>query len=186
MIAALPRAALLGAAAALLLAVLYSAYLGAVVGLLPLPLLAGVSGESAGRMTSAPPAVEPSFASVLEASTVVEGADGGRDIGVSAVAFNHFVAASGRAAPQLEWARARIDRTMITVEGELRGYLNVPFAGQATVLARDQALHLTLAVERFGILPLPGFLSTGREWSLEIPSSPLLRQLLGLTAGVVG
>ena len=177
------RAILFGFFAVAAAFLLYVAYLAAVVGILPASQLAGVSGESAGRLGGYEAAASPNFAAVLEASTVVENPGWGRDIGISAVAFNHFVAASGRAAPQLEWARARVARSGITVEGELRGHINVPFAGYATVLVQGQTLHLTLAVERFGILPLPGFLRAGRQWSVETPSSPLLRQILGVPAG---
>ncbi len=58
MIALMPRVLLSGAATVLLAALLYISYLAVVVGLLPLP--AGVSTESAGRLAGGPPAVEPS------------------------------------------------------------------------------------------------------------------------------
>lgn len=186
MIGLLARAVLLAVMAVVAAVLLYAAYLAAVVGILPLPQLAGVSAEGAGRLAGYEATADPEFADVLQASTVVEKPSGGRDIGVSAVAFNHFVAASGRAAPQLEWARARIDRSGIWVEGELRGHLNVPFAGRASVAAADRVLRLQLAVDRFGFLPLPGFLSSLRQWTVEVPASPYIVYLLGRPGASVG
>ena len=59
MITLMPRMLLLGAARVRLAALLYiSLYLAAVAGLLPLP--AGVSTETAGRLAGGPPAVAPS------------------------------------------------------------------------------------------------------------------------------
>ena len=182
----IPRTLLLGVAALAAAMLLYVCFLAAVVGLVPVSQLAGVSPESAGRLAGIPPAASPSFADVLVASTVVQNATGGHDIGVSAVAFNHFVAASGRAAPQLEWARARIDGSGISVEGELRGHLNVPFAGRATAAVAGGTLSLQLSVERFGILPLPGFLNSVRQWKVEVPASPYLTNLFSLPAASVG
>lgn len=179
------RAVLLGIFAIVALGLLYVAYLAAVVGILPVPQLAGVSAESAGRLAGYE-AAAPNFATVLEASTVVEGPAGEREIGISAVAFNHFVASSGRAAPQLEWARARIDGSEMSVEGELRGHVYVAFAGRATATASDGVMRLQLAIERFGFLPLPGFLSGARQWTVEVPTTPYAIYLLGLTGASVG
>lgn len=179
------RVLLLGSFAAVLLALLYVAYLAAVVGILPVSQLAGVSAASAGRLAGYE-AQAPNFATVLEASTVVEDPDGGRDIGISAVAFNHYVAASGRAAPQLEWARARIDGSEISIEGELRGHIYVAFAGRATADVADGSMRLQLAIERFGVLPLPGFLSSVRQWSVDVPATPYIVYLLGLGGASVG
>ncbi len=179
------RAILLGVCAIVAVGLLYVAYLAAVVGILPIPQLAGVSAESAGRLAGYR-ADAPNFSAVLEASTVVEDPAGGREIGVSAVAFNHFVAASGRAAPQLEWARARVEGSEISVEGELRGHLHVGFAGRANATAADGMMHLQLAIERFGVLPLPGFLSGARRWTVEVPATPYIRYLLGRPGTSVG
>jgi hypothetical protein len=173
------RVLLLGMFAAVFSALLYIAYLAAVIGILPVPQLAGVSADSAGRLAGYE-AEAPNFATVLEASTVVAGPAGERDIGISAVAFNHFVASSGRAAPQLEWARAHIDGAEISIEGELRGHIYVAFAGRATANAADGVMRLQLAIERFGILPLPGFLSQVRQWTVEVPATPYIVNLLGL------
>ena len=179
------RALLLGVLATVAAGLLYAAYLASVVGILPFPQLAGVSAASAGHLAGYE-APAPNFAAVLEASTVVEDPAGGRDIGISAVAFNHFVAASGRAAPQLEWARARIDGSGISIEGELRGHVYVPFAGRATVNAAEGSMRLQLAIERFGVLPLPGFLSSVRQWTVEVPATPYINYLLGLPGTSVG
>lgn len=179
------RAVLLGVFAIVALGLVYVAYLAAVVGILPVPQLAGVSSESAGRLAGYE-AEAPNFATVLEDSTVVEDPAGGREIGISAVAFNHFVAASGRAAPQLEWARARIDGSQISIEGELRGHVYIAFAGRATAATADGAMQLQLAIERFGFLPLPAFLSGARQWTVEFPSTPYFVYLLGLSGASVG
>lgn len=179
------RGLLLGILAIVALGLLYAAYLAAVVGILPAPQLAGVSAVSAGRLAGYE-AEAPNFGAVLEASTVVEGPDGGREIGISAVAFNHFVAASGRAAPQLDWARARIDGSEISIEGELRGHVYVAFAGRATATTEDGVMRLQLAIERFGVLPLPGFLSSARQWTVEVPATPSIVYLLGRPGTSVG
>ena len=179
------RTLLFGIFAAFAAVLLYVAYLAAVVGVLPIPQLAGVSAESAGSLAGYE-VPDPDFAAVLEASTVVEDPGGGREIGVSAVAFNHFVAASGRAAPQLEWARARVDGSGISIEGELRGHVYVAFAGRATVETADGVMRLRLEVERFGVLPLPGILSGARQWTVEVPESPSIAYLLGRPGTSVG
>ena len=179
------RAVLLGIFAIVAAGLLYLAYLAAVVGILPVPQLAGVSAASAGRLAGYESAA-PDFASVLEASTAVESPGGGREVGISAVAFNHFVAASGRAAPQLEWARVRIEGSEISIEGEMRGHLYVPFSGRAEVTTAGRVMRLQLAIERFGVLPLPGFLSSVRQWTVEVPATPYIVHLLGLPGTSVG
>ena len=173
-------------AVALLLTVVYLVYLASVAGLIQIPILAGVSGESAAalgdsRVTSTP----ASFTRVLEASAVVESPQGWTDIGISAVAFNHYVATGGRASPQLEWARARVTGASVAVEGELRGHLNVPFAGHLQTSVDGQELVLHLAVERFGVLPLPQLL-LGDGVQVRVPANRFLLSLLGLGRAAVG
>ncbi len=163
---------------ALALAIAYVVYLAAVAGLIQQPALAGVSDIAGALAEHEAEPRDQDFGAVIEASALVESPDGSKTLGISAVAFNHFIATSGRSSPQLDWAWVEISASQITVQGELVGHVDVPFRGKVTVNVTGDEVELTVVVEQFGLLPPPAVFIFGDGLVLNLPSNKLILSLI--------